>query len=716
MKWVVFCALFFVGISSAQMGASLDIRLRSEHGEHLSAAALTLWPGGRQSLAANGTASFDELSAGHYRLEVQAEGFVSADTTFDLAAGERRTLLLNLHPLVMTAPEVVISENRISLPQCVYTREEIRSSSARSLSEFLSQTAGLELQSDGSPGANQTVRIGGSNTNQVMVLVDGRKVQSAGSGETDLSSIPLDWIESVSVHRGSATNLSGEAIGGIIDISTRGAAKPTEFSTEGELCPTYGRAAFLRTGQIGPLFSLMSLVRTQGPGDFPYRISEDDGVGSSTVGIGNTFRRQNNDVLRDQWLAKVTSPIGSQGTVEVTGAMDRLSRGMPGYLAPQLTPHARQTSRQEVLNARLHVRRNASALSARVSYDHASRIYNDSDEFSLIRAADENSAREQASVRGETEIRRVLVSGGAEAEREGMRSAEITGGKAERTRTALWTTASVPLWMSPQNHTTFSVQPGLRGERFGASNVLLPKLDGDAEYHASFRAGIHLSVGESYRAPTLYSLFWMDDEAARGNPDLKPEISQEFVGRAFVETAAKNALRAEINVSVQQVRDLIYWQRTFDNRWMPHNLQRANVRTLDASLEQLFFGGVFSVAAGANWTEARDATDDRNTGGKYLIFRAPRSQRVQLSYRDYGFSLQGSARWVSARPALATNSKWLRAYQLVDVSASYLFHLHLVTIEPSLGVNNLSDEDYRIVRFAPMPLREWHLGVRFVEP
>jgi vitamin B12 transporter len=715
VKWAVALLLLLSGAVFAQTGAHLDIRLLSDRGELIRNATLTLWPSGRQASATNGSASFDELPAGHYQVDVQAADFASSDTALDLATSEQRILHIHLHTLMTTLREVVITENQLDAPQYIYSRSEIRSTPARSIVEFLSQTAGLEVQSDGSPAANQTLRIGGSNPNQVLVLVDGRKLQNTGSGEADLSAIPLEWVESISVHRGSATGLAGEAIGGIVDISTRAAVKQSELSAEGEMYPTYGRASFLRAGQIGPLSSLISFVRTQGPGDFAYRISEDDGVGASTVALGDTYKRQNNEVLRDQWLGKVTSSIGSQGTLEISGAADRLSRGMPGYLAPQLTPNARQSSRQEVLNGRLFLRRDASALNARISYDHAARAYRDNDPFSLVRASDESSTREEISLKGESTIHRVLVNAGTDAEREVLRSAALTSGEAERSRLALWTTALFPLWESARNDIDISMQPGLRGERFGESGVLLPKLDGEIIYHSSLRAGMHLSVGNSYHAPTLYSLFWMDDEVARGNPDLKPEQSTEFVGRAYAETAAKNNLRAEVNVSVQRVRDLIIWQRTFDNRWVPYNLRRANVRTLDVNLDQSFLNDVITVSAGANWTEARDATDNRNTGDKYLAFRAPRSQRIQLSCHLRGLTLQSTVRWVSARPVLATNSKWLTAYHLEDMAASYSFRFQRVNIELSLGINNMTNENYRIVRFAPMPLSEWRFGIRIAE-
>jgi len=113
-----------------------------------------------------------------------------------------------------------------------------------------------------------------------------------------------------------------------------------------------------------------------------------------------------------------------------------------------------------------------------------------------------------------------------------------------------------------------------------------------------------------------------------------------------------------------------------------------------------------------NWTEARDATGERNTDGKYLTFRAPRSYRGSISFCDRNLSLSADYRWVAARPVLESNSKWLAPHDLLDVRAAWRFSYRKMTVEPAVGVNNAFAESYRIVRFAPMPLRQWYASLR----
>jgi outer membrane cobalamin receptor len=71
-------------------------------------------------------------------------------------------------------------------------------------------------------------------------------------------------------------------------------------------------------------------------------------------------------------------------------------------------------------------------------------------------------------------------------------------------------------------------------------------------------------------------------------------------------------------------------------------------------------------------------------------------------------------RW-SLAPRAETNSKWLRAYRILDLRLSYSLRLKSALIEPAVGVDNALDEDYRLIRFAPMPKREWFIAVRIVQ-
>lgn len=105
----------------------------------------------------------------------------------------------------------------------VITAKEIRNQGARSVADVLRFVPGIALRSYGQPGAVATAIVRGTKANQVLILVDGERVSSAGfiSG-ADLSKFPTDDIARIEVIRGPVSCLYGsDATGGVINIITK---------------------------------------------------------------------------------------------------------------------------------------------------------------------------------------------------------------------------------------------------------------------------------------------------------------------------------------------------------------------------------------------------------------------------------------------------------------------------------------------------------------
>ena len=168
-------------------------------------------------------------------------------------------------------------------------------------------------------------------------------------------------------------------------------------------------------------------------------------------------------------------------------------------------------------------------------------------------------------------------------------------------------------------------------------------------------------------------------------------------------------LQWSIQGSAQRIEQMIIWRQGFDGRWKPANLAAATVRTVGISLEQAVCANWFRWQGGVDWTEARNGSGERTTDGKYLVFRAPRTARLALRSGWRGLDAAVGYSWVERRPATESNSKWLDAYELVNARVSYSWPMQRAELRMTAGAENLFEEDYRTVRFAPMPLREVYL-------
>ncbi|RFQ28329.1 TonB-dependent vitamin B12 receptor [Pseudomonas sp. ATCC 13867] len=109
----------------------------------------------------------------------------------------------------------------------VLDRADIERSQAQSVPDLLRRLPGISLASNGGPGKATSLYLRGSESDHVLVLIDGIKAGSVSSGGASLQDLPVALIERIEVVRGPRSSLYGsEAIGGVIQIFTRQALEP----------------------------------------------------------------------------------------------------------------------------------------------------------------------------------------------------------------------------------------------------------------------------------------------------------------------------------------------------------------------------------------------------------------------------------------------------------------------------------------------------------
>jgi len=121
----------------------------------------------------------------------------------------------------------------------VITAENINQSSFTSLDDLIQKFPGVEMQSRSRFGVQSDISMRGSTFPQVIVLVDGMKLNDPLTGHFN-SYIPVSpgEIDRVEVLRGAASAIYGsEAVGGVINIITKkyGRSENTETALIGEV-------------------------------------------------------------------------------------------------------------------------------------------------------------------------------------------------------------------------------------------------------------------------------------------------------------------------------------------------------------------------------------------------------------------------------------------------------------------------------------------------
>jgi len=156
-------------------------------------------------------------------------------------------------------PQVVITASKITEPLAevtsdaiIITKEEIEKMNAHFVTEVLRTIPGIYVKQLGSPGKQASVFLKTSTkSGDLLVMIDGIKVNSPTTGDFDFSSLSVDEIERIEIINGPQSTLYGsEAMAGVINIITKkGKGKPRmNLSLEGGSYGTYKPAFNLSGG------------------------------------------------------------------------------------------------------------------------------------------------------------------------------------------------------------------------------------------------------------------------------------------------------------------------------------------------------------------------------------------------------------------------------------------------------------------------------------
>lgn len=128
----------------------------------------------------------------------------------------------NLDPVVVTATRTETPLSELPIPVVVIDRATIERNAGASLPDLLRLAAGVEIAQSGGPGQLATAFLRGTDSDHVLVLVDGVELSPGSIGTPQLQNIDPAIIERIEIVKGPRSSLYGsEAVGGVINIITR---------------------------------------------------------------------------------------------------------------------------------------------------------------------------------------------------------------------------------------------------------------------------------------------------------------------------------------------------------------------------------------------------------------------------------------------------------------------------------------------------------------
>lgn len=203
----------------------------------------------------------------------------------------------NIETITITGSHLPLNLSQLAASVSVLNEDEIRASGALQIGDLLRGLPGVSLSQSGSPGALTEIRVRGSESNHLLVLIDQVVANDIGQGSLiDLSHLTTNNVVRIELLRGPQSALWGSgAIGGVLSITTTAGTQgdaPSQVNgyVSGGNRGTYG-AGISAQGQSGDVAMRAYSDYLTTDGDNVSRTgTEDDGYRNLTAGLSANWQ------------------------------------------------------------------------------------------------------------------------------------------------------------------------------------------------------------------------------------------------------------------------------------------------------------------------------------------------------------------------------------------------------------------------------------------
>ncbi|MBB5373134.1 TonB-dependent receptor plug domain-containing protein [Acidocella aromatica] len=496
-------------------------------------------------------------------------------------------------PITVTATRIATPVGQVPAGVTVLTQADFARQGDTTLTEALSTVPGLNVVQLGGPGNQASVFIRGTNSEDVLVLLDGVPVNDPANanGAFDFGQFQIPDIERVEVVRGAMSGLYGShAIGGVINIITKRGTKPSQatISVAGGY-PAQAQASATISGVTG---------------NFDYSLS---GGIDEEAGFDYTPRRMSVYANhQDPYRARMGSvqlgyTVAPMTRVYLIARAQGTDSASPNLAYPEFDDPNNMFYNSSYFG-KLGV--SSTLFDGRLSTDlFVARMWNDIHNRNLLDATDPNYASANDIYHGrrtDTQWNNTLrlPDAGLLTHSSLLFGAEYSNDHADENvneESGGYTTS-----LSASQH-SWSGHMGLQttiANRLTLTGALRNDTVSSFGNAITWRAGAVLalpeidamlkgSVGTGFLAPSLFDLHYIDNYGDRGNPNLRPEYSTGWeLGPEFDLPAFGQEDFATLSATYFStcIRGLIQAQANADYTYTEQNVARANIQGVETGL------------------------------------------------------------------------------------------------------------------------------------
>jgi len=749
MRRLFFSTLLFIAFSLSGLYAQPTVKLEgyvfdNDDGAPVAGAALKIEGAGFVSQADNfGYYRFENVPPGNYTLGVTAVGYEdNKSENVSVVADITRRVDIRLSKKTYRVSDITVQGQRLDISSdrvTVIEKEQINQTKARDLAALLDKVEGVYVLRTGPSSGRAQVKIRGGSSKQVLVLLDGQKMNLSGSGEVDLGSIPVAMIERVEIHKGGASAEFGpDAFAGVINITTRPRSLLKNFAAVSGRSWGKWKTDIYNLSVENPVPSEKLSTRfnyenrsSNGDFDFNYTASGRGGTADSTI----SGTRINNDMDSYNYFGSGLYQPSKRIKLSFSGQIYRNENGLPGRPSTQ-NEYAHFIDKRELLTTALNYEQSRQSFyQLETGYSRYAQHYTDME--SPVNKFDSKYTNDIFTVNAKhtrqiwcdnrvkigTEIRRDILyhddyyipswsMGRTVRDSWGLFLTDEQ--RFDISKIKIFNDASLDFALRYDNTVTDKDSTSWQDATNSHSSVEWSPKAGLAlsKQTKAFDYILRVGYGRSFRLPSINSL-WRNDMLARGNPGLKPERSVHYeTGAEFKGSFGTLDISGGLTFFHSDITDLIVWMQGYGSVWRPENLAEAQSSGHEEFFEISFFDKMFSFKYQNTVTDALNKTEGPNDYDKQLVF-TPRYLTDLTTELDYkGVAISYSVRLVDKVYILKANTKYYSGYRLddlkINLSRDIIKHW---AVSLDYNLYNILDEDYVLISQYPMPGREWQVGV-----
>lgn len=593
--------------------------------------------------------------------------------------------------------DIFNSPTSIKLINC----KQINSGNGDRLSDVLKSSENIFLKSYGN-NALTTISLNGLGAEHTLILIDGMNINSFQNSQVDLTTIPKDKIEKIEIMNNGASSIYGSsAIGGVVNIITKNNRPEKPFI---KLSGSYGSYDFTnlsanyisKTNKINyDLFYSFERAKN----NFEYFYNN---------GISNIKKeREDNDYTANNIYLNLDYNLDNKTELRYNASYFSEKRNLPGLETGSAPAIAEQ--RDENWNNNLYLKYNFNKNYYIVNifnYQNNLMKYKDIylDEFFKNRSFANNTTfnfnvNNLKNTIG-YEVLYADLFGGGEIE------------TAKRVQYSLFAASEydykdfIKVFPSARYDMITDIEKNILTAKFGINLKPFKKIN------LNFRS----SAGNNFSAPTFNELHWVN----AGNKNLLSEKSFNLDAGFIFKANFITENTIEFNYTKINLEDKIVWKPGNNNLWKPINIDKSesNIYSFDVNAKKSFgentqLGIRYSYTNNKSIKTSSDYPDDP-TYGKQIFYIPIELSKINFEacYKNIGINLFYS--FTGKRYSDLENNSMLPVIDLLDGNIIYNFEISKIKLNTKLEINNILNEDYRVIPGYPMPLRNYKLIISLI--